>query len=386
MNILYHYLREGDVIAALSNRALGNGPLLSVIKYLEEHKIDLVRCTLLNDKRYFENVYLKTINNALYRNESELYSQLKDKLEINLKNFIFSISNFLNANIKNRFELILLENPDNGEEFHPNFYNEINNISRENVVFAIHDTTGAVTSDFFIYELNDNKNIKVVVNKTNFPNGVSKDDVLLHDILGTNALSTQSFLKNVLLSRSDIEIPETFDKLITSDPEMKSIIKIASFIAKYDDNILLLGDTGTGKEVMAKAIHNASNRKDKPFISVNCAAIPRELFESEMFGSVPGGYHNSQNKPGFFEEANGGTLFLDEIGDTFIEHQTKMLRVLQEKEISRVGSTKKIKLNFRLICATNKTLVNNLDISFRSDLYYRINEIKIGRASCRERV
>lgn len=180
-------------------------------------------------------------------------------------------------------------------------------------------------------------------------------------------------------------IPETFNDFVTTDSKVKNIIKFADYIAKTDFNILLLGETGTGKEIFANSIWKSSKRKDAPFIAVNCAAINGELFEAEMFGIENKVATGVSGRIGNFEAANNGTLFLDEIGELPMENQSKLLRVLQERKVTKIGSRKPMEVNFRLICATSKKLPELLNIEFRSDLYYRINSIIINLPALRNR-
>jgi transcriptional regulator with PAS, ATPase and Fis domain len=158
--------------------------------------------------------------------------------------------------------------------------------------------------------------------------------------------------------------------------------------AKGSSSVLILGESGTGKELFAHAIHNASSRCHGPFIKVNCAAIPEGLLESELFGYEEGAFSGARKggKPGKMELANGGTLFLDEIGDMPLSMQVKMLRVLQEREFERVGGTKTIKLDVRVITATNKELEELASTGqFRCDLYYRLNIVSLTIPPLRER-
>lgn len=169
-------------------------------------------------------------------------------------------------------------------------------------------------------------------------------------------------------------------KIIGSSPEMRAVKEMVNKSATNDFPVLITGETGTGKEVFANAIHYVSDRRNRPFIRINCAAIPANLFESELFGYEKGAFTgaNKTGKKGKFELADTGTLFLDEIGDMPLEMQVKLLRVLQEKEVERVGSEKPIPVDVRIIAATNKNLPLEIEQKrFRSDLYYRLNVINI---------
>lgn len=169
---------------------------------------------------------------------------------------------------------------------------------------------------------------------------------------------------------------------------MKTIIRKAKIVSNVNVPVLLTGESGTGKEVFAHGIHKQSSRKDKPFIAINCGAIPQNLITSELFGYESGAFTggNPKGKKGKFEEADGGTLLLDEIGEMPLELQVHLLRVLQEKEIVRIGSSKPIPLDVRIIAATNKNLTRLIeDGRFRSDLYYRLNVVELQLPPLRER-
>ena len=171
----------------------------------------------------------------------------------------------------------------------------------------------------------------------------------------------------------------TLGDIISKNHLIHDIFNILPNIAESDSTVLIQGASGTGKELFAKAIHNLSRRKTKPFIKVNCGALPDTLLESELFGYVKGAFTDAKkDKPGRFALANGGTIFLDEVGDMSPSLQVKLLRVLQEKEYEPLGSTSPRKTDVRIIAATNKdlsTLVN--EGKFRDDLYYRLNVVKI---------
>ncbi|MGI6679148.1 MAG: sigma-54 interaction domain-containing protein [Dehalobacterium sp.] len=193
-------------------------------------------------------------------------------------------------------------------------------------------------------------------------------------------------LNTVINYLSDLDNPHEIP--IAESPQMRQIITTIRTIAKTDSNIILAGESGTGKEVMARYIHKNSLRAKKPFIPVNCASIPRELMESEFFGYVRGAFTGAspQGKPGLFELAHDGTLFLDEIAELPLEMQPKLLRVLENGEIQRVGGTSPIQTNVRIISATNKDLKSMINQKlFRSDLYYRLNVVPIHIPSLRER-
>jgi Nif-specific regulatory protein len=168
---------------------------------------------------------------------------------------------------------------------------------------------------------------------------------------------------------------------------MQEVFHLITQVAKSNANVLLLGESGTGKELVANAIHYNSLRVNKAFIKVNCAALPATLVEAELFGYEKGAFTGaSRSKEGKFELANGGTIFLDEIGSLALESQGKLLRVLQERELERLGATKTIKVNVRLIAATNRDLAGAVEGgAFREDLFYRLNVYPIYLPSLRER-
>lgn len=188
--------------------------------------------------------------------------------------------------------------------------------------------------------------------------------------------------------REEFQNQNRVGNIIGSDPKFREIVKECLKVAKTDIPVLLTGETGTGKEVMAKALHTNSLRCDKPFVSINCAAIPFELLESELFGYMDGAFTGAKRggKKGKFQLANGGTIFLDEIGDMPSSMQAKLLRVLQEKEIEPLGSEKSIPLDVRVVAATRQDLEAKMkDGSFREDLYYRLSVFNIHIPPLRER-
>lgn len=181
----------------------------------------------------------------------------------------------------------------------------------------------------------------------------------------------------------------TFDSIIGTSRRITQVKELAAGISNSFSNILILGESGTGKELFAQSIHNASNRCNEPFIALNCSSIPKDLIESELFGYVNGAFTGArkEGQPGKFELANQGTLFLDEIGDMPLELQSSLLRVLQTHELTRLGSSKPIKLDVRIIAATNRNLEYAISHgTFRKDLYYRLNVLSLTLPPLRERV
>ncbi|WP_235986185.1 sigma-54 interaction domain-containing protein [Clostridium vitabionis] len=187
---------------------------------------------------------------------------------------------------------------------------------------------------------------------------------------------------------SDPAIVKRASNFVTINPEMKTLLGLAVKVAQTESTVLIRGESGTGKEIMAKVIHQNSPRKNGPFIKVNCAAIPDTLLESELFGYAGGAFTGAKREgnPGKFELANGGTIFLDEIGDMDFNMQAKLLRVIQEKEVERIGGRKSIPLNVRILAATNQNLEELIQQNkFRQDLYYRLNVIEIPITPLRKR-
>ncbi|HVI48278.1 MAG TPA: sigma-54 dependent transcriptional regulator [Chitinophaga sp.] len=178
-----------------------------------------------------------------------------------------------------------------------------------------------------------------------------------------------------------------FDNIIGSSPEINAAVALAEKVAPTDMTVLLLGETGSGKEVFAQAIHQGSSRRQQPFVAVNCSAIGKDILESELFGHVAGAFTGAiKDKKGFFEEARGGSIFLDEIGEMPVELQAKLLRVLEAQEFYKVGEPKPIKTDVRIIAATNRNLEQEIAAGhFREDLFYRLSVFQIRLPSLNER-
>jgi PAS domain S-box-containing protein len=187
--------------------------------------------------------------------------------------------------------------------------------------------------------------------------------------------------------RKEVEKSFTFEDIISRNEKMQDIFAILPDVAVSDSTILIQGESGTGKELMANAIHNLSRRRKKPFVIVNCGAIPDNLLESELFGYKAGAFTDAKrDKPGRFAQANGGTLFLDEIGDVSPALQVRLLRVLQDGSFHPLGGTEAVKVNVRILCATNKDLKVLVDEGkFREDLFYRIRVFELSLPPLRER-
>jgi two-component system response regulator AtoC len=189
------------------------------------------------------------------------------------------------------------------------------------------------------------------------------------------------------LLRREVQKEYSFKNIVSKNEKMLNIFEVIKKVAPYKSTILITGESGTGKELIARALHYSSDRSQRPFIPVNCGAIPENLLESELFGHVKGAFTDAiRTKKGLFEEADGGTLFLDEIGELPTQLQVKLLRVLQDGEIRRVGESKSIQIDVRIITATAKDLTKEVNEGrFREDLFYRLNVLPIYIPPLRER-
>lgn len=208
-------------------------------------------------------------------------------------------------------------------------------------------------------------------------------DAIIEKVTKARDISGQvSTLKQELKEHYQLE-----KNIVGNSAVMQDVYKTIGKVAVSDVTVLIQGESGTGKELVARAVHFNSERLGKPFIAINCAAIPRDLLESELFGSEKGSFTGAdERKQGKFEQANHGTLFLDEIGDMSLDLQAKILRVLQEQEITRIGGNQNIPVNVRIVAATNQTLLEKVRLKeFREDLYYRLNVVPVTLAPLRER-
>jgi len=209
------------------------------------------------------------------------------------------------------------------------------------------------------------------------------------DILSTVArvINKRNLHKELDFLRREVEKSRKFDQIVSQNSTMLEIFQLIKKVAYTSTNIMIAGESGTGKELIAHSIHRQGNRKNGPFVAINCAAIPSELMESELFGHEKGAFTGAHTRTiGKFEHANGGTLFLDEISVLRSDLQAKLLRVLQEREIERIGSNKPIKVDIRVISATNTNPEDGvLQGKFRQDLYFRLNVVPISIPPLRER-
>ena len=203
---------------------------------------------------------------------------------------------------------------------------------------------------------------------------------ILIECADVNAIKETELKIRSMLSKKGLYSKYTFNDIVHKSPVIDRLIEYARKYAATDSNIMIRGDTGTGKELFAQSIHAASKRRNGPFVAVNCAAIPGDLLESELFGYAPGAFTGAskEGKPGLFELAHNGTLFLDEIGELPYQFQSKLLRVLQEKEVRRIGDDRTIPIDVRIIAATNRDLLRMIEENqFRKDLYYRLNILQL---------
>ena len=207
------------------------------------------------------------------------------------------------------------------------------------------------------------------------------------DLLLERIIENKNLKSEIALLKDQLKEKFKIDSFVSNSPRMEEVLSMASRAADSKATVLITGESGTGKEVLAKSIHFASSRKDKPFIAVNIPALPETLLESELFGHEKGAFTGAEkSKKGRFELADGGTIFLDEIGDIPLNLQVKLLRVLQEHQIERLGSSENINIDVRIIAATHQNLEQNIkDGSFREDLFYRLNIVSLNIPPLRER-
>jgi DNA-binding NtrC family response regulator len=309
--------------------------------------------------------------------DNEFFSQLiKQKLELNDSNEVSLFSN------GEDFKMALHQNPDM-VVLDYNLPNT-NGIDLLKEIKNFNDQIKTIL-------LSGQEKIEVVIEA--FENGaeeyIKKDDnaLTMLDLKVQKHASSVNLAKEVDTLRDQIIDRHRYDRIIGESPAILKVLRLIQKVEKTNMLALITGESGTGKELVASAIHYNSARKNRPFVAVNVAAIPEDLMESELFGHERGAFTGADSKRiGKFEEANEGTIFLDEIGEMDVHMQTKLLRVLQESKITRLGSNKEIPLNVRVIAATNKNLAQRVkDGKMREDLYYRLQGFLIHLPPLRER-
>ena len=237
----------------------------------------------------------------------------------------------------------------------------------------------------------------LITNKENHHVNIIKNASILRDIKGQiiGAVETLTDMSElirqqleILSLRKTLQLTEGYHGIIGKSAVMQNLYELIDNVAQTDSPVMITGESGTGKELVARAIHEAGNRRDRPFIKVNCAALNDNLLESELFGHIKGAYTGAdKNRVGRFEAADGGTIFLDEIGDIPMSTQVKLLRTLEEKVIEKVGDHKPIKVDVRVVSATNRDLEHLIrEGSFREDLFFRINVFPLRCPPLRERL
>jgi DNA-binding NtrC family response regulator len=242
--------------------------------------------------------------------------------------------------------------------------------------------------DIIVFMMARNASVDIAVNAMKL--GVEEfltKPVILGKLTEKIKLSIKKTKQNHIKAEQTTTFRKIRENIIGNSKELKDIFELIGKIADTDSTVIITGESGTGKELIAKAIHYSSYRKDRPFIPVNCGAIPEELLESELFGHEKGSFTGAHKaRTGRFELADTGTVFLDEIGDMSPNLQVKILRVLQEQELERVGGVRPVKIDIRIIAATHRDLEKAVaDSTFREDLYYRLNVIPVALPSLRER-
>ena len=242
--------------------------------------------------------------------------------------------------------------------------------------------------DIIVFMMAKNASVDIAVNAMKF--GVEEfltKPVILEKLTEKIKLSIKKTKQKHINEEQTTTSRKIRENIIGKSKELKKVFELIGKVANTDSTVLISGESGTGKELIAKAIHYSSYRKDRPFIPVNCGAIPEELLESELFGHEKGAFTGAHKaRTGRFELADTGTVFLDEIGDMSPNLQVKILRVLQEQELERVGGVRPVKVDIRIIAATHRDLEKAVaDLKFREDLYYRLNVIPVNLPSLRDR-
>ncbi|MBI1227375.1 MAG: AAA domain-containing protein [Bacteroidetes bacterium] len=240
--------------------------------------------------------------------------------------------------------------------------------------------------EYYLFRLNPDDPNHICLVARDISEKISQEENLRKALETVENLSQKLTTENVYL-KEEIQVYNKLDNIVSESKAYQKVLRSIAQVAPTNSTVLILGETGTGKELIAKAIHSLSDRNEKPFLKVNCAALPHDIMESELFGHEKGAFTGAfERRIGRFEAADSGTLFLDEIGEMPLDLQAKLLRVLQEREFERIGSHHPITVNVRIIAATNKDLGAMVaEGRFREDLYYRLNVFPINNIPLRER-
>lgn len=366
---------EDFFIYDLGNRRISFNSLMEIKRFL---KIDDMAVTkkIINHVSSFSSI--DSINFSIFK-ESTISENSLDKLI----SYIDSSIVFLDS------DLNIIKSNDN-------FINKFNKEKQLNLKdipildkLTSYLRSGKKLNNHVITNSNSNQSIIVSSEYLEYMDGILESSnymVIIDDVDKLN--KKQEKYRNTLIAKGHYS-NYRFSDILGTSPSLKEAIKIAQKMALIDKTTLIVGETGSGKELFAHAIHSASCRKNNPFVSINCAAIPNNLLESELFGYEPGTFSGGlkEGKVGLFEIANGGTLFLDEIGELDYNIQSKLLRAIETKEIMKIGGSSLKKIDIRILAATNRDLVDQVKKKeFREDLYYRLNNFEIQVPPLRQRL
>lgn len=403
-----------EMVSLLYNIGINN---LQLIPYKQGKVYDDIKIAITPDEERYVPGYIETIINVGNRCiDISTFIKIINKLQIDnrkiskrLIKYSESIIN-LNAGIKEGYKELFVKK----EEL-----DIVINLFKEGVLFIDNDENIVFYNRAFkdIFHIKDevkskkldcilNKEVVKLFRKDCIKNEITKVDGKYINInkqtaksLGENIgyyfnIQEVTYIKQLeqnlsrKLRNKGLVAKYNFDFIKTNSNRMKECINLAKKISNSDLTVLITGESGTGKELMAQSIHNASNRAKQPFVAINCAALPENLLESELFGYEGGAFTGAlkEGKIGLFEQANNGTIFLDEIGDMPLSLQARILRVLQERQVMRIGSQSVIDINVRIVSATNRNLMQMIgEGKFREDLFYRLNVLPINIPSLRDR-
>jgi len=383
-NIIYHFLREEDFVSIISENMLTKSPLSDIITK-SKIKFDQLYLLVNKDRKYFISIFMKCLKEAVENEHGGLFNLLNRNFARYIDSFNDVIESYFKKKIKAEIFLKSIYNYDTKESYSEKLYQIINDVSENNNLYIIQDSAYEEGTDVTTIDDDENKNIHFIVNGEWYRKNTTDWNSYKYEFTGgfdEELKAQQGKSSQFKIKKSELK---SFNDIYTANPEMYDIISYAKYISSFDDYVLILGDTGTGKEIIAQAIHTESKRSKKPFIAINCSAIPETLFESELFGIEKDIATGVKERIGMIEMAEGGSLFLDEIGDLSPLNQAKLLRALQERKIRRLGGKKDIIFDVRIISATNKPIESETNDFFRNDLFYRINEMQIMLPTLKER-